>query len=135
MTAEITVRNLEELLDASSATAEFKKAVEELAANRPQDRVLGNEGSPPVKMLRFVMKLIEQHPELPLEKVSVEGESSCSGYVGHAIAQPGDQRFEFDWNCAWRATEEGWTDAFGDADQIRAARTLGYQCFRRFEKI
>lgn len=135
MTAEITVRNLEELLDASSATAEFKQAVEALAGNRPQHCLEANAGSPPVKVLRFVMKLIEEFPDIPFEKIYVHGESSCSAFTGHAITQPGGQRFEFDWNCAWRAGEEGWRDAFGDPDQIRAARTLGYQCFRRFERV
>jgi hypothetical protein len=80
------------------------------------------------------MKMLEESPELPIERLKIEAESSCSGFAGHAIAQPGDHRFDFDWNCAWRAIKEGWKDTFGDPDQIRAARTLGYQCFRRFER-
>lgn len=135
MTVENTVRSLEELLDASRASAEFKDAVEKLAANQSQNRVSGNGVIPPIKLLRFVMKMLEQHPETPFESVHIEGESSCSGFSGHATAQPGDQYFAYDWDCAWRAREEGWSDAYGDPDQIRAARTLGYQCFRRFEKV
>lgn len=135
MSVESTVRNLEELLDASSASPEFKGAVEQLAEGHFSDRIEANAGSPPVKVLRLVMKLLEQHPFSAFESVRVDAESTCSGFTGSAVAQPGDQRFEFDWDCAWRAKEEGWKDAFGDPDQIRAARTLGYQCFRRFEKL
>lgn len=135
MTVEITVRSLEELLDASRAHADFKQAVRALAAGSNQDRIRANAGSPPVKVLRFIMKLIEQHPDEAFESLVVDAESSCSGYTGHAVAQPGSQRYEFDWNCAWRAVEEGWKDPFGDPDQVRAARTLGYQCFRRFDRV
>ncbi len=134
MTLELTVRNLEELLAASKASVEFKRAVEELSSGVLPDRIETNPGCPPVKVLRFVMKMLEENPTLPIETLKIEAESSCSGFEGHAIAQPGDHRIEFEWNCAWRAAEEGWTDAFGDPDQIRAARTLGYQCFRRFER-
>ena len=81
------------------------------------------------------MKLLEDHPDLPLERVDVEGESGCSDFVGKVHASPGDLTFEFDWNCQWRAEECGWTDAFGDPDQIRAAQTFGYQCFRRLERV
>jgi hypothetical protein len=135
MTVENSVRTLEELLDASRASDEFKAAVRGLADGHRQDRIAFNAGSPPVKVLRFVMKLIELHPDECFETVSVNADSSCNGYAGSATAQPGDLRFEFDWDCAWRAEQEGWKDAFGDPDQIRAARTLGYQCFRRFEKV
>lgn len=135
MSVESTVLNLEELLDGSSATPEFKQAVEELADGRFTGRIEASEGSPPVKVLRFVMKMLEQNPHTAFESVRVDAESTCSGFTGHAVAQPGELRFEFDWDCAWRAKEEGWKDAFGDPDQIRAARTLGYQCFRRFEKV
>jgi hypothetical protein len=135
MKVENSVRSLEELLDASRATDAFKAAVRDLAEGRRQDRIATNPGSPPVKVLRFIMKLLELHPDEPFESLAVDAESSCSAFTGAAVAQPGDQRFEFDWNCAWRAREEGWKDAFGDPDQIRAARTLGYQCFRHFEKI
>lgn len=135
MSVESTVRNLEELLDASSASPEFKSAVEQLSEGHLCGRIEANEGSPPVKVLRFVMKMLEQNPTTAFESVRIDAESTCSGFSGHAVAQPGDQRFEFDWDCAWRAKEEGWVDGFGDPDQIRAARTLGYQCFRRFEEV
>jgi hypothetical protein len=135
MTVENTVRTLEELLDASRATEAFKAAVRALADGRRQDCISANPGSPPVKILRFIMKLLELYPDETFSSVEVDADSSCSGFTGTAVARPGELRFEFDWDCAWRAREEGWKDAYGDPDQIRAARTLGYQCFRRFEKV
>lgn len=132
---EISARPLEDLLAASAASAPFKQAIRDLSAGRPQNLILANAGSPPVKIARVVTKLIEAYPEIAFEKLDVEGQSGCSEYFGKAVAQPGNHRFEFEWDCRWRAEERGWVDGFGDPDQIRAARTLGYQCFRKLEKL
>ena len=132
---EVAVKPLEELLGQSSAAPPFKDAVINLADGLRQNLIKYNWGSPPVKVLRVVMKLLEDHPELPIKAILIEGKSGCSDYVGHAVVQPGNVRFEFEWNCLWRAEQLGWTDAFGDPDQIRAAQTYGYQCFRRLEKV
>jgi hypothetical protein len=80
------------------------------------------------------MKLIESYPELPLESLAVDGLSGCSDFRGSATAEPGGLRFDFAWDCKWRAEQEGWLDAYGDPDQIRAARTFDYQCFERLEQ-
>lgn len=135
MTVQISIRTLDDLLDSSSATESFKEALRSLEAGVPSELVKCNPGSPPVKVLRLIMRLLESHPEIPLESIAVEGVSGCSDYVGVAVAEPGAMRFEFEWNCLWRAEQQGWVDAFGDPDQIRAAQTFGYQCFRRFEKV
>lgn len=134
MTTELKVHTLEDLLEASAATAEFKDAVRNLKAGQPQDRIEFPKSNPPVKVLRLTMKLLEECAGHPIESVRVEGVSGCSNYEGAATIQPGDLRFEFEWNCRWRAEQEGWMDAFGDPDQIRAAQTFGYQCFRRLDR-
>ena len=132
MAEESKVQSLEDLLAASSASAPFKEAARALETGGRQDRIRYNRSSPPVKVLRAVMKLIEERPRLALESVEVEGESGCSNFMGRAVAQPGDLAIDFNWDCAWRAGQMGWTDAFGDPDQIRAAQTFGYQCFEHF---
>jgi hypothetical protein len=136
MTTEtITVKSLEELLEGSAAGAEFKQAVRNLAAGRPQGLIRAGAGCPPIKVLRVVCKLLDDYAELLIARVEIEGESGCSEFVGRAAIEPGGHRFEFEWNCAWRAEERGWRDAFGDLDQARAARMFDYQCFRRMERI
>ena len=125
--------SLDELLGASNATAEFKEAVRALEAKLPQERIRFNPGAPPVKVLRFIMKLLEARPDLPVDHLEVRGTSGCSDYRGEAFAQPGNIRIRFAWDCRWQAEQLGWRDAFGDPDQIRAARTFGYQCFQQFE--
>lgn len=134
-TQELTVTPLNDLLEQSSATQGFKDAVRALAAGEKQCRISYSPGSPPVKVLRVICKLLEAHPEHPIDSLEVQAESGCSDFFGRAIAAPGPVEVQFEWNCAWRAEERGWVDAFGDPDQIRAARTLGYQCFRRFERV
>jgi hypothetical protein len=133
MPAETTARTLDALLDASQAAPAFKEAVRALSAKQSQARITSNFGAPPVKVLRVTMKLLEERPDLPIESLDVRGASGCSNFTGKAVAQPGPATIEFNWDCAWRAAEEGWKDAFGEPDQIRAAQTLGYQCFERFE--
>jgi hypothetical protein len=133
MNSPTTALELTALLDASRAAEPFKDAVRALAERRPQDRIQANSGAPPVKALRVAMKLLEARPDLPLDSLRVRGDSGCSNFTGTATAQPGDVRIDFNWDCKWRAEQEGWTDAFGDADQMRAARQFGYQCFERFE--
>lgn len=132
---ELKVRPLEELVQASSATVPFKAAVADLAAQRPQDRIRFNPGSPPVKVLRLITKMLEEFPDIAFDSIEVDGDSGCSDYTGTAIADPGHMKFEFVWDCRWMAEMQGWSDPFGDPDQIRAARTLGYQCFKKLEKV
>ncbi len=127
---DTVVQTLETILENSSATPEFKSAVNRLASGSDQTAIRFTPGNPPVKVLRFVMKLLESHPGIPFESLLVDAQAGCSDYVGRATAQPGNVQFEFEWDCLWKAEQMGWTDAFGDPDQIRAARTYGYQCFR-----
>ena len=118
----------------SAATADFKRAMRDLAAGKPQSAIQFSRSNPPVKALRVAMKLIEEFPDVPFESVQIEGRSGCSDFAGSALALPGSIRIDFAWNCQWRAEQLGWKDPFGDPDQIRAAREFGYQCFERFER-
>jgi len=133
MTTETTVTTLEDLLASSAATENFKNAARDLEAGKSQLAIRANAASPPVKVLRFVMKMLETCKEVPIESVEVQAVSGCGNFTGSAVAQPGSIKIDFDWDCEWRAQQEGWKDPFGDPDQIRAARSLGYQCFRKFE--
>jgi hypothetical protein len=135
MSKELQTRPLDDILGASAAAPEFKAAVRALADGGRDERIAFNRGAPRVKVLRLLMKLLEAHPEIPFDTIVVEGRSGCSDFVGSAVAQPDDVRFEFEWNCHWRAVELGWFDAFGDPDQIRAARTYDYQCFRKLVRL
>lgn len=130
---QTATQELEEILNASSATAEFKAAVEALQAGDRSPLIEFGPGNPPVKVLRFLMKLLEEFPEREFESITVDGQSGCSDYTGTATAEPGAMNIEFVWDCAWRAQQEGWKDMFGDPDQIRAAQTYGYQCFKKLK--
>jgi hypothetical protein len=133
MSSELQVRKISDLLESSAATPAFKKAIAALEKGKASPLIRFEAGSPPVKVLRLIAKLIEERPDLAAESIEVSAQSGCSDFVGSAVVQPGPIHIDFEWNCRWRAEQQGWTDAFGDADQTRAAREFGYQCFRRFE--
>ena len=140
---QVETRTLDELLAASVADAGFKAAVRALDSGGPGARgALGSgeliafdTGSPPVKILRVVTKLLEEQPDLAIERVQAQGTSGCGDFRGRIAVQPGDRRFDFVWDCKWRAEQLGWDDPLGLPDQIRAARELGYQCFEKFEEV
>lgn len=133
--AEATVPTVDNLLEASAATPEFRSAVERLSAEHaPNDRVRFAGGNPPVKVLRVICGLLEQFPQVRVDSVEVQGRSGCSDYRGTLSINGGEKKFRFAWDCAWRAEQEGWRDYFGNPDQIRAARTFGYRCFKTFEE-
>lgn len=128
------VNNMEDLLEASAAAPEFKNAVRALAEGRSQDRILHNSGTPKVKALRAALKLLEERPADPIESIVIHGRSGCSDFVGDIQVKPSGQRIIFEWDCQWRAKVMGWLDVFGEPDQMRAAQSFGYQCFRRFDQ-
>ncbi len=129
---DIERKTVAELLDASKATDAFKTAVRMLEQNKMDGQITFT--GPPVKALRVICKLLETYPDRVIDRVSIKGRSGCSNYTGQAVVSPGDDVIAFDWDCAWRAGECGWTDFWGNPDQMRAAREYGYQCFRRFEE-
>ncbi|HET8653949.1 MAG TPA: hypothetical protein VFL93_00350 [Longimicrobiaceae bacterium] len=125
---------LHEPLSRSRASAEFRDAVERfLRTGAPNDRIaFDTYSSPPVKVARALTMLLVSHPELETERVAIDGVSGCEFYRGELTAHTagGARRVSFEWNCKWKALEQGWTDHFGYPDQIRAAQEFGYDCFR-----
>jgi len=128
------IQDLDTLVSQSAATAEFKQAVRDLKDNKRQSLITYNAGSPPVKVLRAVSKLLEEFPGEVIETAQVEGSSGCSDFQGTISVNKGAWNVSFVWDCKWRAEQEGWKDHFGDPDQIRAAREFGYQCFEAFNR-
>lgn len=131
--AETKIPTVQELLQESAATPEFRAATEEFASsNKASDRIRFGPGNPPVKVLRTICGLLEYEPTLAIDRVEVAGASGCSDYRGTITVNGGEKKYKFVWDCAWKAREMGWKDMFGDYDQIKAARTFGYRCFESF---
>ena len=128
--------NIAEFLDRSQATEAFKADVLAFASHEPSDRVQLTKPAPRVKVLRLVAQLLTQEPELPIDRIAVEGVSGCSDFRGTARVGVGaeERRYEFAWDCQWRAQQEGWEDCFGFPDQIRAAQTFGWDCFMTWRR-
>ena len=128
--------SLPELLQRSRATGAFREALAAFGdTGRPNDRVVFDPYSPPVKVARTLAKLLESHPDVPIERVEVVGVSGCEFFRGELRAEAGGEvlRVRFHWDCKWKAQQQGWTDYFGFPDQSRAAREFGYDCFREWE--
>lgn len=133
---EVTLPSIEELLEGSAATTEFRRALIEFAASHRANQLIRfPAGNPPVKVLRALCGLLEFAPHQPLRSAEIHGASGCADYRGEITVNEGEKRFRFVWDCAWKARELGWSDFFGEPDQIRAAKTFGYRCFELFEEI
>ncbi|HET7321212.1 MAG TPA: hypothetical protein VFI96_01875 [Longimicrobiaceae bacterium] len=125
------------LLERSRATAAFGEALRRfLQSGRPEERLrFDPHRSPPIKVARTLTMLLSAHPELEIDRVELDADSGCELYRGVLTAHTPDgaRRIDFEWNCRWRALEQGWTDYFGFPDQSRAAREFGHDCFRVWE--
>lgn len=129
--------SLQTFLQRSRATEPFRDAVARfLRDGRANDRVGFQERSPAIKVERTLTKLLEAYPGLAIERVEIDGASGCEFYRGTAtvFTAAEERRVHFHWDCKWKAEQEGWTDYFGFADQARAAREFGYDCFRSWEE-
>lgn len=136
MSQEVSVPTARQLAEQSAATPEFRAALAEFEkSQRGSDAIRFSPGNPPVKVLRVICQLLDSQPELAIRQVEVRGASGCSDYRGDVLVNGGERRFRFVWDCAWKAEQVGWKDYFGSPDQIRAARTFGYQCFEVFEEV
>lgn len=131
---QVQVADLPTLLSQSAATPEFREAVLNYQAHRSADLITTNPGAPHVKVLRVISKLLEEASTLEIRSVDLDGRSGCSSFHGTLGVNDGEAEFRFVWDCAWRAKQQGWRDAWGTPDQIRAAQTFGYQCFQTFER-
>lgn len=125
------------LLERSLATDAFKADVRAYLAHQPAPRIIAARLAPRVKVARVLTQLLDAEPTLPIERVYVEAVSGCSDYRGTiTVHAGGDTRaFDFVWCCHWRAAQEGWRDAFGFADQIRAAHEFGWRCFQEWTEL
>lgn len=125
--------SLTEFLTKSSSVEAFRDAVAEFTlTGRPNDRISFDGRTPPVKIERALTKLLELNSDLEIESVEFDGASGCSNFHGQlqVRASREERIVQFDWDCKWKAEQEGWQDYFGFPDQIRAAQEFGYDCFR-----
>ena len=123
-----------EILDRSFASDAFKADLRAYAMRQDAPSIVTARNLPRVKVLRLLTQLLASHPEFRVERVLVDAHSGCSDFFGTVVAEgAGDARmFEFTWDCRWRAEQEGWLDAFGFPDQIRAAEEFGWRCFAQW---
>lgn len=128
---------IREFLERSGATEPFRAAVDQfLRTGRSSDRIVFDYASPSVKVERTLTKVLEEYPGLALESIELRASSGCEYFRGHAHLRTaeGERVVRFHWDCKWRAEQEGWKDWFGLADQARAAREFGHDCFRVWEE-
>jgi hypothetical protein len=122
---------LSEILARSSASEEFKAHVRAYDLTGQAPAIETARRSPRIKVLRLIAQLLHAHPELRVERISVDAWSGCSDFQGHVVVETddGSRLFDFRWDCHWRALEQGWYDAFSFPDQIRAANEFDWRCF------
>ena len=124
--------SLDTCFAASAATPAFQADVQAYADFREAPRIVVLRAAPRIKVLRVITHLVAAHPDLAVDRVRIEGISGCADYRGTVTAEVSDagpRMFAFVWDCGWRAAREGWMDARGNPDQVRAAREFGWQCF------
>src|SRR5919109_3380532 len=126
-----------QIVGVSSATTEFKDDLRAFATDGRAERIVVTRRAPQVKVLRVLSQLLSVEPELEVSAVRVNAFSGCSDFVGviDVESPEGIRRFQFAWDCAWRAEQEGWVDYFGFPDQIRAAREFDWRCFRDWQEV
>jgi hypothetical protein len=128
---------LSQLLESSRASEPFRAAVATFRrTGRSCDRIVFDYRCPAVKVERTLTKALEEYPELPIESIEIQAQSGCEYFRGTLTMRAGDDErtVRFHWDCKWRAEQQGWSDYFGFADQGRAAREFGHDCFRTWEE-
>ncbi|MFQ5639166.1 MAG: hypothetical protein ACE5IR_14385 [bacterium] len=124
---------LNELLSHSKAQETFKQAVEYFSLGQSTELIACHpSGLPAIKVMRVLMKLLETYPEEVISSVAIHGTSTCSGFYGTLIWGPENKKIEFNWDCQWKAEQEGFKTWYGAPDQTKAAQMFGYQCFEKF---
>jgi len=129
--------HLTDILNASAATPAFKDAVHELRNRTRGPLITAARPIPYVKLVRLVTQLLDAERELEIVSMRVTADSGCSDLRGIVDVEcvDGPRRFSFEWDCAWRASEMGWTDCFGFPDQMRAAREFDWRCFKSWQSV
>lgn len=132
-----SIMDIEEILAASAATDAFKSDVRRYITGGTAPRVKAPRYAPTVKVTRVIMQLLDSEPGLAVERVRIDAASGCCDFVGIIDVNCDDSthRFQFAWDCRWRAEQQGWHDAFGFPDQIRAAQEFGWRCFRAWQSL
>ncbi len=126
---------VQHLLAGSKADESFKRALEMFFEGQETELIQYPAGSPRIKVARVLMKLLKEFPDEPITNVRVDGTSSCSGYAGLLVFNPNTVQVRFNWDCFWKAEQEGLRTWYGQPDQTKAAMAYGYQCFKAFERI
>jgi hypothetical protein len=128
---------LTESLQTSAATADFKAAVRALLDRTRGPLIASVRPVPYVKVVRLITQLLHTEPALEISAVRITASSGCADLTGviDVTCTDGPRRFAFTWDCAWRATEMGWTDCFGFPDQMRAAREFDWRCFKSWQSV
>ena len=123
------------ILARSCATDRFKADVVAFASRADVTSITLVRAVPRIKVVRLINQLLHAHPEWVVDRVQVDARSGCSDFVGTAVVEGGGESrvIRFAWDCRWRAEQEGWVDAFGFPDQIRAADEFGWNCFHRWQ--
>jgi hypothetical protein len=124
-----------QILTSSCATDRFKADVVAFASRAEAPSITLVRNVPRIKVIRLINQLLHAHPEWVVERLRVDARSGCSDFVGTLTVEGGGQSrvIEFAWDCRWRAQQEGWVDAFGYPDQIRAADEFGWKCFHHWQ--
>ncbi|HEX9654319.1 MAG TPA: hypothetical protein VGA99_11460 [bacterium] len=126
---------LSELLSNSRAVGAFKHAVLKFSSGDDSDFIRYSRGSPRIKVLRVLMKLLEAYPTEEIAGVQIDALSTCSTFQGIMILGPTGKRISFNWDCRWKAAEAGFVTWYGVPDQSKAAELFGFQCFREFQEV
>jgi hypothetical protein len=123
--------DLDACLAASQATPEFVAAVRAFLSHAESPRITTARFLPRVKILRVLTQLLHAEPALAVDAIRIDAASGCSDCRGTVTAATasGPRRFDFVWDCRWRAEQEGWRDRSGYPDQVRAAREFDWRCF------
>lgn len=129
--------HLTNILDDSAATSEFKAAVLSVRERVRSPLVTSARPVPHVKIVRLLTHLLDAERGLEIASVRIHADSGCSDLTGviDVVCGDGMRRFSFAWDCAWRASELGWTDCFGFPDQMRAAREYDWRCFKSWQAV
>ncbi len=123
------------ILTRSCATDRFKNDVIAFASRADAPSITLVRNVPRIKVIRLINQLLHAHPEWVVDRLKVDARSGCSDFVGTVTVEGGGQSrvIRFAWDCRWRAEQEGWVDAFGFPDQIRAADVFGWNCFHHWK--
>ena len=124
-----------QILARSFATDRFKADVVAFARRTEASSITLTRMVPRIKVIRLINQLLHAHPEWVVDSLRIDGRSGCSDFVGTVTVEGGGESrtIEFAWDCRWRAEQQGWVDAYGFPDQIRAADEFGWNCFQQWQ--